>query len=186
MRAAGLLGALFCCAVFAAPVRAQTTVDAKWIWLDDGISLTDTKPGKAWFRREVRAEEPSTGVARVACDDKFTLWVNGQKIGSGEAKKPYRFNLNGIVERGPNVVAVEVDNAGGKAGLLVDGEVRGQGGGAISFDTGPEWMASTKQPAKAWLNPKNEDASFKPVRVIGPHAQSAWKDIVFGESYLDR
>src|SRR5262245_28362989 len=97
---------------------AQQGVDAQWIWFDAGDPATTAPAGKVWFRKEYKADEPSTGLATVACDDEFTLWVNGRKIGSGGGAKAFRFSLSGIVERGTNVFAVEAVNKSGKAGLL--------------------------------------------------------------------
>jgi hypothetical protein len=166
---------------------AERKHDAQWIWYDAGDPAHQAPAGKVWFRREVRATEPSTGAARVLCDDRFTLWVNGRKIGSGTAGKVSRFNLNGIVERGPNVIAVEAENLGGKAGLYIDGEVRSQGGQVIPFDTGSDWVASLTPPqGDSWLTPNFDAAAWKTVKVIGTHERSPWKDIVLKETYLDR
>jgi putative membrane-bound dehydrogenase-like protein len=166
---------------------AEQKREPQWIWYDAGDPAQKAPAGKVWFRREVRATEPSTGAARVLCDDRFTLWVNGRKIGSGTAGKVYRFNLNGIVERGPNVVAVEAENLGGKAGLYIEGDVRSQGGHSIPFDTGAEWVATRTPPrGEGWRGPKFDTASWKPVKVIGPHDRSPWRQIVIKETYLDR
>jgi putative heme-binding domain-containing protein len=166
---------------------AEKKHDARWIWYAAGDPAQNAPVGKVWFRREIRASEPSTGAVMVLCDDRFTLWVNGRKIGSGTAGKPYRFNLNGIVDRGPNVFGVEAENLGGKAGLYVDGQVRGQGGHGIPFDTGAEWVATTTDPhGSAWLTPGFDTSAWKPVKVIGRHEESPWKSVVLKETYLDR
>src|SRR3954447_23924610 len=103
MRRAVLAGVVFALFPCCPAVFAQERYDARWIWYDAGNPAESAPAGKVWFRREVRASEPSTGEARVICDDRFTLWVNGHNVGHGEGGKIHRFNLNGIVERGPNV-----------------------------------------------------------------------------------
>src|SRR5580698_3256693 len=166
---------------------AEKKHDARWIWYDAGNPALSAPAGKVWFRREVRASEPSTGAVLVLCDDRFTLWVKGRKIGSVTDGKLYRFNLNGIVDRGPNVFAVEAENLEGKAGLYVDGEIRGQGGHPISFDTGSEWVATLTPPrGTAWLAPDFDASAWKAVKVIGRHEDSPWKSVVLKETYLDR
>lgn len=166
---------------------SDPTHDAQWIWYNAGDPARKAPTGKVWFRREVRASEPSTGAARVLCDDRFTLWVNGRKVGSGGAGKVSHFNLNGIVERGPNVIAIEAENLGGKAGLYIEGTIRGQGGHSLLFDTGPDWVATLSQPrGKGWLEPKFDTAGWTVVKVIGPHDRSPWKSITLKETYLDR
>jgi putative membrane-bound dehydrogenase-like protein len=166
---------------------AQSDYDAGWIWAESGERSADAPAEKFWFRREVRSTQPSTGVIRVLCDDHFTLWVNGRKIGEGGGEQLYRFNLNTIVGRGLNVIAVEATNSEGQAGLFVDGEVRGQGGTQYSFDTGAKWRVSRTAPeGDAWRLPRFDDSAWEAVKVIGPHADSPWKSIVLKDTHLDR
>jgi len=176
------------CSVAPAWAQGKGTYDARWIWHNAGNPAESAPAGKVWFRRAVRAEEPSTGAARVLCDDHFVLWVNGQRIGEGGGDKLARFNLNGIVGRGMNIIAVEAENKSGKAGLFVDGEVRGQGGGVIPFDTGAEWVSTTTAPAgDDWINkPQFNAEGWQAVKVLGAHEESPWNSIVLKESYLDR
>lgn len=186
LMSSGLLGMAL---VFAGAhdVHAQPAVDAKWIWFDAGDPGREAPSGKVWFRKEFRAEEPSTGIATVACDDEFALWVNGKKIGSGGGNKSFRFNLSGIVERGTNVFAVEAVNKGSKAGLLVDAEIRGQSGHKLPCDTSADWKATTTAPqGDTWLKPRFDEKGWKPVKVIGGHAESPWKEISFATGELDR
>jgi putative membrane-bound dehydrogenase-like protein len=172
---------------WSAPARAQQNVDAKWVWFDEGNPAEDAPAGKVWFRKEYKADEPSTGSAIVACDDRFVLWVNGQKVGEGGGAKSSLFNLNGIVGRGTNVFAVEATNQSGRAGLFVDAEIRGQGGRRIPCDTGAEWKATRDAPrGDDWLKPRFDDSEWKPVKVISGHADSPWKEIAFNFSDLDR
>ncbi|MEX0714326.1 MAG: HEAT repeat domain-containing protein, partial [Pirellulales bacterium] len=174
--------------------QAQTPVDAHWMWFDEGHQAAEAPPGKVWFRREVRATEPSTGAVRIASDGQFVLWVNGKRVGEGggepknkgTSSKSYRYNLNGIVERGSNVIAIEADTPGGKAGILVDGEIRGQGGRAISFDSPAGWLATRDEPGQAWLAAGFDARGWREVQDLGPHADSPWKSIEFPDSYLDR
>src|SRR5579859_6811191 len=140
MRASTVCGFLLAGFVACAPLLADDRFDAQWIWYDAGHPEQSAPVGKVWFRRELRADEPSTGAARVLCDDHFVLWVNGIKVGKGDVNRLYRFNLNDIVDRGPNVFCVEAENRGGRAGLFIDGEVRSQGGHKLSFDTGSAWV----------------------------------------------
>jgi putative membrane-bound dehydrogenase-like protein len=172
----------------AAPLQARADgVDAEWIWFDEGDPHESAPAGKIWLRREARTDQPSTCQVRIACDDAFTLWVNGRKIGSGEGGSSHRFNLNGIVQEGVNVFAVEAENRGGPAGFLLDGVIRGQGGDETPIDTGPEWRVTRTAPAgSAWLEPRFAEDGWSAPQRLGRHAETRWKDIVFGDSYLDR
>lgn len=161
--------------------------EPQWIWFDEGDPLQDAPAGKVWFRKEVRGQGPSTGQIRVACDDSFELWVNGQRIGSGKAGKSYRYNLNGIVERGINVIAIEAQNDTGKAGLYVDGVIRDQGGAKTPFVSGADWKA-TRDPVTgdAWKEPRFDEAAWKSVKALANHASSPWKEISVTDTAEDR
>src|SRR5579872_1621656 len=189
MSVCGLGGwlSIVCFAVCVQSAHAQQTVDAKWVWFDEGNPAEKAPEGKVWFRKEYKAEEPSTGSAIVACDDQFVLWVNGKKVGQGDGRKGYLFNLNGIVGRGTNVFAIEATNRSGKAGLFVDAEIRGQGGHKIPCDSGADWKATRDAPqGEGWLKPRFDDSKWKPVKVIGAHGDSPWKEIVFDFGDFDR
>lgn len=184
------LAVLICgilCASLSPPLHAQELENAQWVWFDAGNPLESAPAGKVWFRTVVRGNEPSTGAIRILCDDQFTLWVNGQKIGGGGAERVQRFNLNGIVERGLNVIAVEAENKDGRAGLFVDGEIRGQSGKTIPFDTPHDWTATTTAPeGNDWLSAKYDATSWKPVKTLVAHKDSPWKSLQIAGTYLDR
>ena len=170
-----------------AHVQAQTPNNAEWVWYNAGNPAETAAEGKVWFRREVRSAQPSTGSARIICDDSFVLWVNGKRVGAGAGEKIFRFNLNGIVDRGMNVIAIEATNTSGKAGLYVDGDVRGQSGTSYPFDSGAKWFATRTAPqGDAWLKPEFNNNSWLPVKVIGSHDKSPWNSISLKETYRDR
>src|SRR5258708_24823300 len=108
-------------------------------------------------------------------------------VGEVGGAKSSRFNINGMIGRGTNVFAVEATNQSGRAGLFIDAEMRGQGGNRIPCDTGAEWKATRDAPkGEDWLKPRFDDSGWKPVKVIGGHADSPWKEIAFTFSDLDR
>lgn len=184
------LSAAFSLLSLASVAFAQSPDKAHWVWFPDGEPATEAKPGKAWFRAEVPMDGPCTGAAFVACDDKCTLWVNGQKIGVGGGEKSSFFILNGIVERGTNVIAIEAENVQGRAGLFVAGEIRNQNGSSIPFDIGTssiDWKCTTTAPeSDAWLKPRFDVSTWETPKDLGPHADSPWKAIEFGKNDLDR
>ncbi len=165
---------------------AQVKLDAQWIWAPGENPRQQAPAGKVWFRRVVYMSGPCTGEAFVACDDHFVLWVNGRRVGEGGGQRGYHFNLNGIVHRGRNVIAVEAENRGGPAGLFVDGVIRHQGGQEVPFDTGSQWRCIRSKPPQGWLLASFDDSAWEPVQVLGRHEQTPWRDIRFPTGYLER
>jgi putative membrane-bound dehydrogenase-like protein len=162
---------------------AQDNYNAQWIRFQE----ENVSPGDVWYHHEVRSDGPSTGALRIVCDDPFIVWVNGQKVGEGEAKKLHRFSLNGIVGRGPNSIAIKVSNADNKSGLFVDGEIRNQGGRSFPADSGEKWVATrTKPEGDAWTKQDFKTTGWTKVKVLGPHKDSRWNSIVLKDTYKDR
>ncbi len=170
----------------AAPAAAQVKLDAQWIWHPGGDQAREAPPGTVWFRRVVYMSGPCTGEAFVACDDEFILWVNGRRVGQGGGRRGYHFNLNGIVRRGRNVIAVQARNQGGPAGLFVDGAIRHQGGQVVPFDTGPQWRCTRNEPPPGWLTAEFDDSAWQKAQALGRHEQTPWREIRFPTDYLAR
>ncbi|MBY0588109.1 HEAT repeat domain-containing protein [bacterium] len=168
-------------------LHAAAGVDAQWMWIGEGNPQESAPAGKVWFRRDLRVDEPSTCEITVAVDDSFVLFVNGKRFGEGKAGKAVRFNLNGAVSEGNNVLAIEANNDGGSAGLLVEGMIRGQGGSERSIDSPREWTATRTAPADGgWLAPKFTSPDWKPALGLAKHADSKWKDLAINREGMGR
>ncbi len=151
-------------------LAAVNPEQAPWMWTAPALG----QPAKAWFRREVLADGPATAYVVVAADRRFTLWCNGRRIGTGDATKFHRFSLNGLIERGSNALAIEVEAGAPHAGVLAAGEIRSQGGRAVPFFADAEWRATATPPqGDAWTKPEFAN-DWPPVRLLGPHAKSPW------------
>ncbi|QDU78764.1 Cytochrome c [Polystyrenella longa] len=175
-----------CLSWSASPLQAQDNYNASWIWQNGVKAWEDAPSGSVWFRQVVRSGGPSTGAMRLVSSDPFQVWVNGQEVGKGNGKELYRYSLNGIVGRGPNVIAVRVDHGEGQAGLFVDGEVRDQGGTSFPFDSNGDWLATSTKPDASWLTDDFNSEGWKKVTVSGAHPDSPWNELELKDSYLDR
>src|SRR5262249_17275863 len=60
------------------------TLHGQWIW-NDSNAAQKTPPVKLYFRKQATLPElPTEAQAVVACDNSFTLYVNGKQVGSGK------------------------------------------------------------------------------------------------------
>ena len=63
-------------------LRRQSPV--KWIW-NDPHAAEKARAGHVYFRKTIHlAKVPADATALVMCDNSFTLFLNGRKVGSGE------------------------------------------------------------------------------------------------------
>ena len=115
-------------------------------WRADWIGVIGGSKHNSWicYRKKVRLDEaPEAAVARIACDSKYWLWVNGELVVfEGQLKRgptpsdTYfdRVDLTESLRAGENTIAVLVwhfgrhgfsHNSSGKAALLFDADVDG-------------------------------------------------------------
>ncbi|MCH4147985.1 MAG: glycoside hydrolase [Prevotella sp.] len=138
-----LLLSCFSCVVNAA--------DAKWITVNDK-NVNDTSTWTAFQKDIVLTKKPAKMMARIACDSKYWLWINGKLVVfEGELKrgpKPQatyydEVDLAPALSKGRNKVSVLVLYFGkssfshissGKAGLIIDAD-------NDAFDTNASWLS---------------------------------------------
>ena len=73
----------------------------KWIW-NDPHAADKAKPGHVYFRKTILLTEvPADATAAVICDNSFTLFLNGRKVGSGsDFKEASLFDLRPFLKPG--------------------------------------------------------------------------------------
>jgi hypothetical protein len=89
----------------------RSAARAKWLW-NQRDAQKQAKPATIYFRKEfVLARKPDSATAIVSCDDSFTLYLNGEKVGSGsEVSKPALLDLGARAKAGTNWFAVQAEN----------------------------------------------------------------------------
>lgn len=105
--------------------RHQLPLDWKssWIWCQRESGPENTT---VWFRKEFTLDAPpEAGVVALSVDDKFTLHVNGHRVGSGW---PYfitfRYDITRYLREGRNTITIEAFNGETLGGALMEGFIR--------------------------------------------------------------
>ncbi len=140
-----------------------------WIW--NNAAALDSSPTNqtVYFRRRIMIPERATE-ANVVCaaDNKFTLYVNGNKVGeSNDYERPRFLDLKPYLLKGENVFAVEATNTGEKpsfAGLLFYARVRHaeKPGGRekiMDFASDQDWQWSTTK-TEGWERPNHDERTW--------------------------
>jgi len=109
--------------VFLAPtvVKSQgIPTDAKWI---TALGAKEHSPQVASFRKVISLEAlPASYPVHVSADNRFQLYVNGQRVGEGPARgdrthwRYETFDLRPFLQQGENVIAARVWNFGDQSG----------------------------------------------------------------------
>ena len=164
----------------AEPDRTNDLEGAQWIWSEPGSATTLAAVGTRYFRRTVTL--PSTcQVEKVRCtitaDDEYTLFVNGQQIGSGNNYYQVEtYDVTQHFQAGANVLAVAVTNLGAghnPAGLIAALRVETDSGEPIMVKTGSEWRVGDKA-AGEWKDPGYDDTNWLPAQVCDREGISPW------------
>src|SRR3954447_14895718 len=114
--------------VVASAVHAQ---EAEWIWSPEHAKEGVPTGEACHFRKTMNLRAPEGGQVVIAADDQYELYINGRRIGAGEAtKKLDEYEISKFLSRGTNVIAVRVQNATGKTAALV---------ARVTIKDGGEW-----------------------------------------------
>src|SRR5581483_11857052 len=102
------LSAFAAAAVATSSLRAQ---EAEWIWSPDHAKEGVPTGEACHFRKSLTLRAPEGGQVVIAADDQYELFINGRRIGTGEAtKKLDEYDVTKFLARGANVIAVRVQN----------------------------------------------------------------------------
>jgi mono/diheme cytochrome c family protein len=167
----------------------------KYIW-NKKDAATAAPVEYVYFRKT--ANLPSTrdldAMAIVVCDNSFTLWVNGKKVGSGDDfKEGYRFNLQPFLRVGQNTFAIEalnsfadntkpkrdqtVTNGANPAGLLFYGRIRYSDKGAqrsADVVSDGSWSQTNKF-VNGWEQPKFAVNTWPKAAELGEFNMQPWR-----------
>jgi len=158
---------------------------ANWIWFPEAGNPAEEAPvGKRWFRRIL--EIPAGGeikhaTATLCADNQFTLFINGEKVGSGDSwQKPVKLDLQPYLKSGIAVLSVEAVNTkyqgSNAAGLLGSFRIDFANGSSFDMFTDETWKTSDRKIA-GWQSPGFDDSSWKAARILGKNGIKPWGQI---------
>jgi len=159
---------------------------AEWIWFPEGNPATDAPAEKRFFRRtfEMAAGKvPDRAVLCLSVDDRFTAYLNGQRVGSGEDWRTGR-QLAAIerwLKPGKNLLAVAAENRKGAlpqnpAGLICQLDIQFTDGTIMTVISDKAWHCSQKE-ASGWQEPGFIDTAWPEAMSIGRYGQGPWGQI---------
>ena len=164
--------------------------DVKWIW-SRADAASAAPPGRVYFRKTVvLKDKPSRASAIIACDNSFTLYVNGHEAASGkDYTRPVTKDVTRWMKIGTNVLAVlainhtpenkvpdegkPVTEGANPAGLYVHMSIMADGGERV-IGTDKSW-AATEEKAENWSKPEFAERSWPRASELGGVSIPPWK-----------
>lgn len=145
--------------------------EPQWIW-STKTAPQDAPGGTVAFRVAFKLNSISKATVEVSADNRFTLFVNGQSVGSGDNwQELKRFDIAKLLKPGMNVVAIEAGNDGGPAGLVLRGEIKDTGGVPTDIATSDVWKFSPK-PEDGWRDASFDDTKWAKAIPLGAHGKT--------------
>ncbi len=172
----------------------------RWIWNTKDAAVK-AKCEHLYFRKSVTLDPvPTDAKALVVADNVFTLYVNGQKVGSGnEFKNAYLYDLEPFLKKGGNVFAAEVvnnlpDNSDptpekaiegteNPAGFLFFARLRAHGGKTAKtndFISDKSWLVSNER-REGWEKLEFVTTDWKSASELGDMPMLPWR---VGKGYM--
>ena len=149
-------------------VNAVKKPSVKWIWKDKSAT-TET----IYARRQWTLNSPmKSSKLSITCDNGFTAYVNGQKVGSGNQwETHYEFDIKKYLHNGDNVLAVQAHNEGQVAGLAAKIKLVSANGSTRNIVSDNEWIVNTKK-TDGWLAPSVDTTGWKNAVIAGKMCDS--------------
>ena len=146
--------------------QSDTVPVANWIW---SAERTDSKTpaGICYFRKTFITPEKSQGWIDIACDDQYSLYVNGIKIAVGNGPENLdRYELTSYLRAGRNVIAIEaIKNTSGPAGLLATISLRGTRNAMFHMVTNSTWKTNLVSNGN-WQQSEFLDSRWQPAVIL--------------------
>ncbi|HUQ71009.1 MAG TPA: DUF1549 domain-containing protein, partial [Planctomycetaceae bacterium] len=130
---------------------AATKLTGQWIWSQADSANAAAGETVVFRHRFDVAAAPKQAIAAISCDNSYTLFVNGQKVQSGEAWDPVdAVVLTPRLKIGQNELLIVAKNGGNSpnpAGLVFEAHLIDADGKTQSVATSDAWQWTRTQPA---------------------------------------
>lgn len=163
--------------------RHLDVTKANWIWTEEAKYK---KLGQPYFTRPFRKvvkcdEYVDRLTIAIACEDKYTLYVNGCLVGSGENRStPDRYTVEFDAAKQVVIAVYASDDTGGTAvGLLACGKVwnsRDEHTKEVAFITDKSWKTHPGNFKQAFVQTDFKDAAaWEQAHIVATYEGASWR-----------
>lgn len=155
--------------LIAGPAPAEEPAASKWIWR--GNPETNLQVS---LRKKFTIDGPIKG-ARIAatCDNRFTLFLNGQRVLAGGSWRLVEVaDVGKLLRQGDNVIAVDGINDDGAGGFICRLEVTDEAGKKQLVVSDKSWRSANKA-GGSWQAVDFDDSAWVASNEIGPDGTGA-------------
>lgn len=141
--------------------------EAQWIWSPEHGKENVPPGAMCHFRKMVNLRAPEEGRIAIAADDQYELFINGRRVGGGEAtRKLDEHDVSKFLSRGNNIIAVRVQNTNGNTAALVARVTIKDRGEWLNHSSDASWRTATR-PLPLWNTSLYNDRSWVVAQAYG-------------------
>jgi len=161
------------------PAPRTTFEGCSWVWYPGENAASAAPPEARYFRTEIDLPDRKVkrAVFTLTADNTFTLYVNGEEVGTGnEWSRPYRVDITKAIRPGANALAVKAVNTTtslNPAGLIGRYVVEFEKGEALECCIDASWR-SAKDAPDGWTKPGFDGAGWKTAEKIADFGGGPW------------
>lgn len=153
-----------------------------WIWHAEGDPKRDAPVAVRYFRRSFDVADKARLVRatlRVATDDRGTVWLNGEELGScADWGKPTILNVSHSLRTGRNVLCIRAENVRAPvtlnpAGLNASLSIELNDGTKTTVTSDAQWRSATAE-AAGWQDSAFDDSQWPAAIVIAKYGDAPW------------
>jgi signal transduction histidine kinase len=145
-----------------------------WIWANE---TSDSQECHFWrvvtIPNEVRV---SSALLRITADNFFTLYVDGQAVGTGaDWHTLTEYDLSQLLTPGVHVLAIKVMNNFDAAGLLMGMRITLSDGRTMEIASDPSWRIAAADDS-GWMLRTEAPPSWPAAKVVGAFGAAPWTE----------
>jgi putative heme-binding domain-containing protein len=141
--------------------------EARWIWTPEHAKEGVPTGEACHFRKALNLRNPESGQIAITADDQYELYVNGRRVGVGEAtRKLDEYDISRQLIRGANIIAVKVINRSGSTAALAARVTIKDQGQWVSYSSDSTWKASL-HPLPLWNTAIYNDQGWQLAQSFG-------------------
>ncbi|MEM1443841.1 MAG: heme-binding protein [Verrucomicrobiota bacterium] len=142
----------------------------QWIWSESASENQTIYARRQWTQKA----KAKSATLDITCDDSYTVFLNGTKIGGGEGwESKDRFQIADKLANGDNVLAVEARNKGSKAGLVARLTIVNEDKTQQIIVTNGDWLVSSEK-LDGWQGPSVAASGWSKATSQGALGAKPW------------
>lgn len=170
--------------------EAASKLGGKWIWAEPGAAAK-APAGTVYFRKHVKLDAAAEeAYAVAACDNSYTLYVNGEKAASGkDFGQPQFVDIKSRLRPGQNIIAVKAINLAPENKSAAEGQAAPEstanpagfyfyarikaGGASTNIGSDGSWIWSREQ-TNGWETAAFADREWQSAAELGNAKTAPW------------